>query len=483
MRAMTERRATGGRPAGARAFFFAYLRRELRRRMRQTLLVAAGLAAGVGLVVTVTAAAAGVSAAEAAVLHSLYGAGTDITVTTAPPATGGSAGNGMVSPGTTPQHKNELSVVPGVGVMNASAVALLSRLRGVAAAAGGLTLGDSVFDVPSAARVARGGGLGSVTSFTVDGVDLAHLGLGPFASAKIISGRAFTRTDSASDAAVVDAAYAAAHRLSPGSAVSVAGVSFTVIGLAGQAPGGGAADVYIPLGRAQALAGFQGTSGVAHQVDAIYVAATSAADVAAVQAGIARLLPSATVTSSGDLARRVSGSLASAASLATDLGRWLAAAVLVAAFAVASLLTTGSVTRRVGEIGTLKALGWKSRRIIAQILAEAAATGVLGAITGIAIGSGGAAVISALAPPLSATVAQNPGSAPPQGVTISGGTLHRVTLPNASRTVAVHMHAPVHPAAIAVAAALALAGALIAGSLAAWRATRLSPAEALTNRS
>jgi putative ABC transport system permease protein len=461
MRTMTGRRATGNRPAGAPAFFFTYLRRELRRRMRQTLLVAAGLAAGVGLVVTVTAAAAGVSAAEAAVLHSLYGIGTDITVTTAPPAAGGSAaGNGMVSPGTTPQHRNELSVVPGVGVMNASAVALVSRLKGVATAAGGLTLGDSVFNVPSAAQVARGGGLGSVTSFTVDGVDLAHLGLGPFASAKITSGRTFTRTDTTSDVAVVDAAYAAAHRLSPGSAISIAGVSFRVIGLAGQAQGGGAADAYIPLGRAQVLTRFQGKSGVAHQVDAIYVAATSAADVPAARAAISRLLPSATVTTSGDLARMVSGSLASAASLVTDLGRWLAAAVLIAAFVVAGLLTTGSVTRRVREIGTLKALGWKSRRIIAQILAEAAATGVLGAIIGIAIGSGGAAVISALAPQLSATVAQNP-----------------------ARTVAVHMHAPVHPATIAVAAALALAGALIAGSLAAWRATRLSPAEALTNLS
>lgn len=482
MRTMTSRRATGNRSAGPPAFFFTYLRRELRRRIRQTLVVAAGLAVGVGLVVTVTAAAAGVSDAEAAVLHSLYGIGTDITVTTAaPPAAGGPAGNGMVTPGNTTQHRNDLRVVPGVGVMDASAVAAVSRLKGVAAAAGGLTLGDSVWNIPSAAQVAQGGGLGSVTTFTVDGADLAHLGLGPFASAKIISGRTFTRTDTAADVAVVDAAYAASRRLSPGSAISIAGVSFKVIGLAGQAQGGGAANVYIPLGPAQALAQYQGHGSAAHKVGAIYVSAASAADVPAVEAGITRLLPPATVTSSGDLARRVSGSLASAASLATDLGRWLAAAVLIAAFAVASLLTTGSVSRRVRELGTLKALGWKSRRIIAQILAEAAATGVLGAIIGIAIGSGGAAIISTLAPQLSATIAQNPGSAPPQGVTISGGTLHQVTLPNASRTVAVHMHAPVHPATIAVAAALALAGALIAGSLAAWRATRLSPAAALAD--
>jgi putative ABC transport system permease protein len=476
MSTLTDSRTAGGRPAGPAAFFITYVRRELRRRLRQTLLVAAGLAVGVGLVVTVTAASTGVSNAETGVLHSLYGIGTDVTVTTAaPPASGGK----MFSPGKTAQSVNLLGVAPGGGLIDASVVAQVSRLTGVAAAAGGLTLSDSVLNIPSAAEAAQAGGLGDAIHFTVDGVDLAQLRVGPFASARIFSGRTFTSAETASDVAVVDAAYAAAHKLSPGSAISVAGVSFTVIGLANQPAG--SADVYIPLGRAQALAKFQGNGSVGHQVSAIYVAATSAAAVPAVQARISKLLPSATVTSPGDLARLVSGSLSSAAGLVTDLGRWLAVAVLVAAFAVASLLTTGSVARRVRELGTLKALGWKSRRIIAQILAEAAATGVLGAVIGIAIGYGGAGVITALGPQLSATVAQNPGSALPQGVTVSGGSLHQVTLPDSARTVAIHMHAPVPPATIALAVGLALAGALIAGSLAAWRATRLSPAEALAN--
>src|SRR5258707_15892918 len=62
-------------------FFITYLRRELRRRMRQSILVALGLALGIGLVVTVTAASAGVRKAQSDVLRSLYGVGTDITVT------------------------------------------------------------------------------------------------------------------------------------------------------------------------------------------------------------------------------------------------------------------------------------------------------------------------------------------------------------------------------------------------------------------
>jgi hypothetical protein len=45
------------------------LRRELRRRKRQAVFIALGLALRIGLVITVTSAATGVQKAQAAVLH------------------------------------------------------------------------------------------------------------------------------------------------------------------------------------------------------------------------------------------------------------------------------------------------------------------------------------------------------------------------------------------------------------------------------
>jgi ABC-type lipoprotein release transport system permease subunit len=48
--------------------FFTYLWRELRRRLRQAVLIALGLALGVGLVITVTAASDGVKASQATAL-------------------------------------------------------------------------------------------------------------------------------------------------------------------------------------------------------------------------------------------------------------------------------------------------------------------------------------------------------------------------------------------------------------------------------
>jgi putative ABC transport system permease protein len=420
------------------------------------------------------------------VLHALFGIGTDVTVTTAPPPPPKpgtpEASKFAFAPGAASQHMDLLGLVPGLGLLDASSAASAAQLPGVAAAAGGLTLLNTTLTVPSQSQIGPDGkppASAFPTTFTVDGVDLAHPNLGPLASAEIGEGRSFAAADATSNVAVVDSGYATANKLSVGSTITTGNTSFSVVGIVRQPQGGGSANVYIPLPRAQALAGFQGLDDLTGKVTTIYVAAGSATDIPGVQKEISKLLPSATVTSSASLASAVSGSLAGAANLASQLGRWLAIAALVAAFAVASLLTMASVARRVREFGTLKALGWPSRRIIAQLLLESFVTGVIGAVAGVAIGVGGAALVTALAPELSATVAQNPGSTPPENVTINGGGMHRSVADGATHTVAVHLTAPVTVTAIVLAVTLAIAGAMIAGSFGGWRAARLRPAEAL----
>jgi putative ABC transport system permease protein len=79
-------------------FFFTYLRRELRRRMRQAVVTSAGLALGIGLVITVVALSPGVRSAQGKVLGALFGVGTDITVTTAAVPASGSAGLRQITP-------------------------------------------------------------------------------------------------------------------------------------------------------------------------------------------------------------------------------------------------------------------------------------------------------------------------------------------------------------------------------------------------
>jgi ABC-type lipoprotein release transport system permease subunit len=292
----------------------------------------------------------------------------------------------------------------------------------------------------------------------VDGVDVTRPGLGPLASGTLTSGHAFSRADGLSNVAILDAGYAAAGRLSVGSAITLDGACLRVIGITSQAESG-SADIYLPLGRAQALARSPSGKSLAGRVNEIYVAAASSADVQAVRAEIIRLFPSAAVTSASSLAGQVSGSLASTARLTSDLGRWVAVAALAATFAVAGLLTAAAVNRRVRELGTLRALGWSASRIVIQVMGESAVTGILGALIGIAGGFAGCALVNAVAPALTAIVPRGAG-------------------PGESTTVPVHLTVGVSEAAVCAAVLLAIAGALMAGSAGAWRASKLQPAGA-----
>lgn len=465
-------------------FFLTYLRRELRHRIRQATLIAMGLAVGIGLVVVVTAAADGVKNAQGTVLHALYGIGTDLTVTTAPGTPSGAAhGAGAFSPGQNAQVVDQLAG-GNLGLLDESFVARVARVGGVAAATGNLAgQTDTRLTVPSVSQLGPGGqppasALNPVT-FSVDGIDPGTTRLGPYASGTISSGRGFAASDATSWVAVVDSGYATAHQLHLDSTVAVAGKSFTVIGIISQGQGG-SADVYIPLAVDQVIGVGPYGASLHGQVNTIYVAAASSADIPAVQKEIAALLPSATVSTSSSLASAVTGSLASAASLANDLGRWLAVAVLIAAVAVASLLTLAAVGRRVREFGTLKALGWRSRRIVGQVLGESLAIGIAGAALGVGVGLGGAAVLSAIAPVVWATIGENPGTAAPQNVTFNGGGSTHSTPADYYHTVDVHLTAPVTLTVIILAVVLAVAGGLVAGSLGSWRAARLRPAAALS---
>jgi len=474
-------------PYNGGMFFFTYLARELRRRQRQAIFIALGLAVGVGLVVTVTAASAGVKNAQAGVLKGLYGVGTDITVTgPAPsesqikPGSASAIGSGsrvsiMMGPNGAQMCVNGKcrSLKDGYTIdtlasssyqpMNQKAATEIAALHGVAAAAGGLLLTDN--------RTTISQNPSPPTSFSVD--DISQQKLGPLSDAVTKTGRTFKPADANKNVAVVDANYATSNGLKTGGTITIGGAKFTIIGTVAQPEGSNPPNVYIPLARAQALAE-QGPAGgsLKNDVNTVYVTAASAADIPAVQREIAKLLPNATVTTPSSLASEVTGSVSSAAKLADDLGKWLSILVLIAAFAVAVLLTMLAVSRRVREFGTLKALGWRGRRIIAQVMGESFVLGVLGAAIGVGLGFLGAAIINAIAPNLSATLVQDTG----EHIMTPSGPLN----PTSSHTVSVPLVASVSGAAILAAVVLAVAGGLLAGMFGSWRIGRLRPADALT---
>ncbi|MCC9739743.1 ABC transporter permease [Streptomyces sp. MNU89] len=482
--------------------FFTYLRRELRRRRKAALVVASGLALGIALVIVVTSVSAGMKQAQARVLESLYGLGTDMTVTKA---------QEQPEEGEAPQRprfrfdageegeeqSDDRLMVQGFETLDASTVGKVAGQEGVADAVGGLSLvnlkisgsfergeigaapgpgaGDGGDSGRGGGEIRGGGADFGIESFTVYGTDVTEPALGPLTSSALTEGRTFESGETDAEVAVVDNAYAQREDLAVGDEISVKGTEFEIVGIATADSGSAAADVYIPLERAQTL------SDSKDEITTVYVRAEDSQAIGAVKSAIQKNVTGTTVTTSEDLAATVSGSLSTAADLASSVGKWLSVVVLAAAFLVAGLLTSSAVSRRVREFGTLKALGWKSGRVTRQVVGEAVVNGLLGGALGIALGLGGAYLITALSPGLTAELARGAGlsgggrmGAGPGGGPGGGGGAA------AAQSIDIALTAPVALGTIGLAVGLAVAGGLVAGAFGGWRAARLRPADALS---
>lgn len=485
--------------------FFTYLRRELRRRRKAALVVASGLALGIALVIVVNSVSNGMGKAQDKVLQSLYGLGTDMTVTkAATPAASGSQqprfqfdarGNDDDS-----TQSSDRVRVQGFTTLASSTVGKVAGQKGVASAVGGLSLnvvkisgqftrgqfqqnqnsggnqgfpgGNGGASGQPQGEVRGGGADFSLNQYTVYGTDVTRTGLGPLTSSKITSGRTFKTTETDAKVAIADSAYAKEKKYKVGSTVTVKSVKYKIIGIATADSGDAAANLYIPLKQAQTLAGEK------DKVTTIYVKAADSQRIDSVKSAIQKNVSGTTVTTSTDLAKTVSGSLSTASSLATNVGKWLSIAVLVAAFLVAGLLTSSAVSRRVREFGTLKALGWKSGRVTRQVVGEAMVNGLLGGALGIALGLAGAYVVTSVSPTLQAQLGGGGGNAGGPGGGGPGGGFGGPGR-QAAKTLEVALTAPVSVTTIVLAVALAVAGGLIAGAFGGWRASRLRPADAL----
>ncbi|WP_394554676.1 ABC transporter permease [Agromyces sp. MMS24-JH15] len=494
--------------------FFTYLRRELAGRRRQTAIIAIGMALAIALVMIVNSVSAGVRDAQASVLQSVYGVGTDLTVsqTPTPPEEGGDGGpqrfefgadDGTTTDGSTQVSQSRLTAGFGSSTFDASALETVQGVDGVSAASAALSLnnisfsgelpdfqqgGDGSQQGPSTDQTQQqppqggfdgaGGSAFDVDNFTVLGIDPAGDAVGPLSSVELAEGRGLEASDAGQAVVVLDADYATSAELAVGDTLNIGGTDFEVIGTvtSTSADASTASNAYIPLDLAQSLSGEDG------MVSSIYVQATSSDQISAVQADIEAALPDATVSSQSDLASNVSGSLASASSLIANLGLWLSIAVLAAAFLIAILFTIQGVTRRTREFGTLKAIGWSNGRITGQVAGESLVQGLIGGTVGLVVGLAGIWIINLIGPTLggSATggsLAAGPGGQGGPGGQV-GGPFGRAA-EAANSTTEVVLNAPVTVGVIAIAIGLAVLGGLLAGAIGGWRASRLRPAEAL----
>lgn len=516
--------------------FFTYLLRELSKRKKQTALISSGLAVAIALVIVVNSVGNGIKVAQQQALSGLYGIGTDISVTkTTVPTFGGGmrfafgGGAGNASGDSRVFSRSRLSTSPFTGTFTQAEVNALSSVSGVTATVSTLKLNSTTFNgqIPqfimdrtsgasgSGANQQPGlgsGGFGSnnsgagstgsagtgsagtgqaglgrlgggadgkggssfdVTSFTVEGVGGNTGKVGPLAAVAVKSGRNLSPSDVGSKVAVVDYGYATANKLKVGSNLTIASASVRVVGIVASTSttANTPSNVYLPIDVAQSL------SGQSNVYSNLYVSADSSANLAAIKAQMLKAVKGATVSTASELASTVSGSLATASSLVNDMGGWLSVIVLLAAFITAILFTTSGVNRRVREFGTLKAIGWRSSRVVRQIVGESLVSGVIAAAAGILLGLGGVWAVNSFAPTLSATVASaTQGFQRPGGF---GGGGFRGMGQAANSAVNLTLHASIDPSIIWVAIGFAVLGGILAGAFGGLRAAKLSPAAAL----
>ena len=236
-------------------------------------------------------------------------------------------------------------------------------------------------------------------TYTAGGVNPANPATGLVTAAQVVSGSWFTSAPASQ--VLVNSAYASSNGIKAGQTLSINGTTFTVVGLVNPTLTGNISDMYFDLATLQSM------STNPARVNEILVKVSSSDNVDSVAASIHSQLPGAQVLTAKSLANQVSGSLADAKSLASSLGVALGIIILLAAFLLAALLTTSSVSKRVHEIGTLRAIGWRRARVVRQIVAETLGIGVIGAVVGVLIGLGVAAAVNQFGPTLSSTTTGN----------------------------------------------------------------------------
>lgn len=518
---------------------FEYVRRGITRRKRQTAIIAIGMALAVAAVMVISAASSGIAAAQSSVLQSVYGVGTDLTITSQPSmGSAGQSGDAQSggnrvqfgpqagetdSDGSTQIQSTQLTVEMGTQTMDSDVLKTVAATDGVSASTGTLSLSQVDFSgsiqqqsdssdgsessgdqnsqdgTPGGGGPGGGGGFGGgnfdIDQTTIMGVDPTASDVGPMSDMTVSDGALLTTNSADSLQAVISASYATDNSLGVGDTITLGDdTEVKVIGILSEESSQSASDIYIPLALAQKVADEDG------KVTTIYVKATSADDVDTLASTLTTALPDQTVSTQSDLANSISGSLSSAASWISGFGKWLTIGILALAFVLAALFTISSVARRTRELGTLKAIGWSNVRVTANVVGETLIQSAVGALVGLLIGvaaiiginsagiSLGGSTSSGFAGfggnsggfpggniPSAAATADTSGTAGDTG-NASGGANAAASSDSSTTTI---LSLSPTPESIGLAIGSALLGGVVAGAAGAVATSRLRPAAAL----
>ena len=190
------------------------------------------------------------------------------------------------------------------------------------------------------------------------------------------------------DIAVVDATYAAQQHLTVGGMVNVGGTPVTALGIVETAQAGQLvkANLYLPLSDARALVAAAPNVRAVHDFradddDILYVR-TDPAHTVSVAAQLKQMLGKTAIVTTP---RSFEDVLGSAFALIDRFGALVGLTGLVVAMAGLLRAAAAGLWERRRDIGLMRAVGWRRRDVVMQVVAETLALAALGELGGVAL--------------------------------------------------------------------------------------------------
>jgi len=322
------------------SFFTLMIKNPFRNRTRATLAII-GIAIGIATIVALGMVTGGL---QSSTQSTLKAGSAEITVTKIGSGNFGSSG----------------------GVLDESLVTDLKNTNGVKDTAGILRVNSNV-STPSG-----GSGFGSMGGFLVNGIDSSKLALVGIDS---VNGTIFT--NGSSNEIIIGKTVAQNLNKTVGSTIDIYGTEFEVTGIFESG------NFIYDTGAFTSLSTLQNLTNNTGKVSYIQVKVNDNANASQVSKTIQDERPNdLSATTAVDQANRINQSLGM-----IDTASWAISllAIVIGGVGVINTMIM-SVFERTREIGVLKAVGWKDRRILGMILGESIILTLVAAVVGIILG-------------------------------------------------------------------------------------------------
>lgn len=270
----------------------------------------------------------------------------------------------------------------GGGTLNDNLASDIKNISGVKDTAGILRANANV--TGASGKAGAGSGPAAFGGLSINGIDSSKLSLEGIDS---VNGTIYS--NGSSNQLILGKTAAQSLNKTVGSTINIFGTDFTVTGIYETGNFITDAGAFTSLSTLQNLTSNQG------KISVIAVKVTDNANVTSVSQSIESAYPNQlTATTAADQANRINQGLGTINTASTAISLL---AIIIGGVGIINVMIM-SVYERTREIGVLKAVGWRSRRILTMVLCESIILTLTAAVVGIVMGIIGVEVLLAVIP-------------------------------------------------------------------------------------